>query len=477
MATHNSAAIFASTPLLRSLPTTLCVNAVRTGEQLNYLDLANQVEQKAHQLSSICNIAQNRVVIAVDDPIACITTLFAVWATGLCAVMVNPKLSQDEIERVAQKTAARVWINDDGMTALLPQKDQPTAFEDAALILMTSGTTGDPKGVTLSLHSLEARLKLNLAEIGPTALRNTLCPLPLFFGHGLIGNCLTPLYAGKAVHLWPSPNMQDYAQFAAEIDARDITFLSSVPSMWRMILQLSKPPSKTMKRVHVGSAPLSLPLWEQIIDWVGTDNVFNTFGMTETANWISGGRKPDTKTPEGYVGAPWGGEFRVFRDGGLHQTGIGEVAISNPSMMLGLWDAPDQTAAVMKGGFMLTGDIGELASDQRLRLIGRTKHEINRGGIKVLAEEIDMLLERHPAVLEACGFGIPDEIAGELVAAVAKLRPGKNITAPDLIAWCRQNARTDAVPFKLAIVDEIPKNDRGKIARADIRAMMEKTWC
>ena len=143
--------------------------------------------------------------------------------------------------------------------------------------------------------------------------------------------------------------------------------------------------------------------------------------------------------------------------------------------MLGLWGAPEQTDALMIDGFMRTGDIGELHADQSLHLVGRSKHEINVGGIKVLAEEIDMLLERHPDVIEACGFGIPDQIAGEIVAAVVKVR-STTLASSELLQWCRQNARADAVPKRIEIVDSIPKNDRGKIARMDVKERMITEW-
>jgi acyl-CoA synthetase (AMP-forming)/AMP-acid ligase II len=270
-----------------------------------------------------------------------------------------------------------------------------------------------------------------------------------------------------------TPGLKDYAGFGGLVDDFGITFLSSVPSMWRMILRASPRPRSPLTRVHVGSAPLSLALWRDIEGWCGTSEVFNTYGMTETANWFSGGLRPDAG--EGFVGTPWGGEVRVRRDSALHQTGRGEVAVRSPSRMLGLWTPGAQ--AETQDGFLMTGDIGELAGDGSLRLIGRTKNEINRGGLKILAEEIDMLLERHPQVEEACGFGLTDEIAGELVGAVVRLKNGASATERDLIAWCQARARPEAVPHRIGVVEDIAKTDRGKPARTEIRAAMERRWC
>ncbi|RYH03708.1 MAG: hypothetical protein EON57_09520 [Alphaproteobacteria bacterium] len=101
------------------------------------------------------------------------------------------------------------------------------------------------------------------------------------------------------------------------------------------------------------------------------------------------------------------------------------------------------------------------------------KTEINRGGIKVQAEEVDLLLERHPDIAEACAFGLPDPIAGELVAAAVVLKPGAAYDPEAIKAWCRTMARPDAVPSKLFALESIPRNERGKLVRADIRRLVE----
>lgn len=462
-----------STPLLQALPESITIHSVRSGETLDHAELTQRVGADCDTLRNITGGTPGRIVIASSDPVDGLIWLFATWAAGQCAVLVNPKLSEDEKQRVIAKVTAGIWIDDTGPQTVADVQPDTSNWAEAALILMTSGTTGDPKGVTHSLATLEARLKLNVSEIGAQTLTQTLCPLPLFFGHGLIGNCLTPLYAGQNLHILETPGLRDFAEFGALIDRLGISFLSSVPSMWRMVLRMSARPAKPLTRVHVGSAPLPDALWSEIEGWSGTDRVFNTYGMTETANWISGGTRP-AQGGDGYVGAPWGGSFAVVRDGALHTEGRGEVALISPSMMLGLWGAADQPD--MMDGRFLTGDIGELAADQTLRLVGRSKNEINRAGIKVLAEEVDMLLERHPSVAEACAFGIPDEIAGELVGAVVRLVQGTTLTDHDLIKWCRTQARAEAVPSRIAVVDEIAKTDRGKLARIAIQQQMVRTW-
>ncbi|WP_333712814.1 class I adenylate-forming enzyme family protein [Yoonia sp.] len=457
------------------MPKDFVLSCVRSGRRVDRAEFRQDVERSLCKLRELRTGAGDRVIVSVNDPLKCLTTLFAVWQMGCCAVMVNPAITDLERATVTKATGARLLVSDDAVQQMHGSGMRQFGPREAALILMTSGTTGVPKGVTHSFATLHARLAANLAEIGAASLDRTFCTLPLFFGHGLIGNALTALYAGKHLSLMPKMQLDEIGRFGETLDDLGITFFSSVPSFWRMVLMASPKPKHPPQRVHIGSAPLSKELWNKVSDWCGTTNVHNTYGMTETANWISGGALHDDRSADGYVGRPWGGQFKVWREGRLRDTGAGEIAVKTPGQMIGFWGQPDQTAAVLRGDYMMTGDLGVLEADQTLRLVGRTKNEINVAGIKVLAEEVDMLLERHPSVLEACSFGIPDPIAGERVGAVVRLSDD-TVDAAALIAWCREQARPDAIPAKVEITKDIPKNDRGKISRRDIQRMMVAKW-
>ena len=389
------------------------------------------------------------------------------------AVAVNPRLQPSERATVTAATGATHWIDGPVADAPSPADDRALPRDAPALILMTSGTTGRPKGIVHSQAALLARAELNIAAIGSSTLAESLCVLPVFFGHGLIGNVLTPLLAGGRVHLWPTPDLRELPGLGALIVERGIGFMSSVPSFWKLALRLSPPPARPLRRVHVGSAPLGLALWRDIAAWAGTDQVFNMFGMTETANWIAGGSLAEAGDRDGYVGAAWGGELAVRADDGSVSTvGRGEALVRSPSIMRGYFERPDLDAEAFVGHWFRTGDIGELGADGCLTLVGRIKTEINRGGIKVLAEEVDMLLERHPDIAEACAFGVADAAAGEAVGAAIVLRSGCSFDPEAVKAWCRGEARSEAVPSQLWAVEAIPRNDRGKIVRADVRRLV-----
>lgn len=452
------------------LPAGAALVDVRAGTTLDAEGIRERVKDRAAELSRFGVVPGARAVVAETDPLGYLVAIFACWEIGLIAVAVNPGLRPDECENVVQTTGASLWIGPQRANQVMAGTAEPSPLrlDDPSLILMTSGTTGRPKGIVHSVRSLFARASLNIAEIGPQVLRETLCVLPVFFGHGLIGNVLTPLLAGGRVHLWPSPALNELMGLADYLDAHRISFMSSVPSFWKLALRVSGRPQPVLERVHVGSAPLSIEHWRAVAEWCGTRRVFNMFGMTETANWIGGGSLDEAEARDGYVGRLWGGSVAIAAGAG----GRGEVLVQSPSMMLGYWQRPDLDEAAFADGWFRTGDIGELDSHGNLILVGRSKSEINRGGIKIQAEEVDMLLERHAAVAEACAFGIPDAIAGEAVAAAIVLADGATFDPEALKAWCRERARDEAVPSRLFAVAAIPRNDRGKIVRADVRAMV-----
>lgn len=346
------------------------------------------------------------------------------------------------------------------------------SLDDPALILFTSGTTGEPKGVVHSFRSIFARVALNRRHIGDAVLARALCVLPTHFGHGLIGNCLTPLFAGGSLFLHGDTGPRGIAALGGLLEDHGISFMSSVPAFWRMALRLGKPPGRaTLRRVQIGSAPLAADLWCQVVGWAGTESVVNTYGITEAANWVAGASAAGHGVEDGLIGTMWGGESCVLDvDGRGLAEGEGEILLQTPSLMTGYHSRPDLAAAVLRDGWYHTGDAGTIDSSGVMRLAGRRKSEINKGGIKVRPEEADMLLERHEAVLEACCFDAPDPVSGECVGAAIVIDPAAaSITNGQLRAWCQARIKPECVPDKWFRLDAIPRTDRGKISRDRIR--------
>jgi acyl-CoA synthetase (AMP-forming)/AMP-acid ligase II len=203
------------------------------------------------------------------------------------------------------------------------------------------------------------------------------------------------------------------------------------------------------------------------------------YGITETANWISGASATEFEPEEGLVGRVWAGTAVVRAESGnVSSVGKGEILIQVPTLMQGYLNQSELTDGVFKGEFFCTGDTGSIDKEGVIRIFGRRKLEINRAGIKINPEEIETLVEKKEFVTEACVFAIPDEIAGESVgiaivfsnlspeASSAEISHEVEITK----AWLRHHVVEEKVPEKWYILPGIPKTDRGKIDRLRVTA-------
>jgi acyl-CoA synthetase (AMP-forming)/AMP-acid ligase II len=310
--------------------------------------------------------------------------LLAVWYLGACVVPIDPRLTAFEVETLAKAARPRLslWLGppDEAVGGALSKKGIETldmsdsagygpagpgktlpgsslALDRTALILFTSGTTGDPKGVVHTHRSLLARWMALRQSLGLAKFRRTLCLLPTHFGHGLICNSLFPWLSGQDLFILPAFQNEVILRLGSLLDENRITFLSSVPSVWRLALKMAKPPrSRSLQRVFCGSAPLSDFLWKEIQQWTGTREVLNSHGITETGSWVAGTTVPDVTPEDGLIGEPWGAVIRILKSGntetppGLSQECApgeeGYVWINTPALMQGYLGRDDLTAIV-----------------------------------------------------------------------------------------------------------------------------------
>ena len=465
-----------------------CIEDIALGLHWSPADFAFEVMNRATALAAANVKSGSTVVIAHSGSARFFADLFAVWTLGCTAACIDPALTTKEIETLigfVEPSAVLVDQVPFGMRIAVPVLQLASATHSTtsvadpasepnrpALILFTSGTTGNPKAVVLSFRALLNRIALNAAAIGSPSRMKTLITLPTSFGHGLIGNALTPLLSGGDIVLHPI-GLSLAQNLGRIIDRHRIGFLSSVPSFWRMALKFSSAPAEaTLARIHVGSAPLASDLWTGIVGWSRAE-VVNCYGITELTNWVAGASSRIDGIADGLVGKPWGGEAAIKdATGAIRDTGEGELLVKSPSVMSGYLRQPDLTAAAFVDGWYRTGDTAYIDERGLIRLTGRIKDEINRAGFKVQPAEIDALLETHPAVSEACVFGIADTVSGEIVAAAVRLAPGENIGAETLNDWCATRLRREAIPERWFMVDKLPRNDRGKISRDAVRRLL-----
>jgi len=422
-------------------------------------------------------------VACLDADVGALEFEGLIGQTGAIAAIVNDKVPERLVGRGPGFLDTRDADNWSGDTTIPARRN----LDDPCLVLFTSGSTGLPKGVMHSVRTLQTKWMILRQQVPIELCRNTLCPLPTHFGHGLICNALYPLVHGQHVVILPKSDISWLARLAEVIDRYGITFMSSVPTVWRVVLRVCKPPANgTLRQANIGSAPLSAELWEQVQRWTGTRRIWNAYGVTEVGSWVAGPISGDAEAipADGLVGHGWGAEILISSLTDIGDVGsgalekircsVGEkgyVWLRTPCVMLGYLNRPEQTAEVLQGSWFLTGDIGYIDDAGRLVLTGRARNEINKGGIKISPEELDLLVEKHPDIAEACSFAVDDPVLGQNVAicvVFADRREAPSVS--DLKRWSAANLSAYKVPVKWYSVSAIPKTSRGKIKRDDVAA-------
>lgn len=340
--------------------------------------------------------------------------------------------------------------------------------DDTAMVLHTSGTTSRPKIVPLSVANLAASAAHIRATLRFTPDDIGLNIMPLFHIHGLVAGVLAPLSAGSQVFCTPGFHALRFFGWMEEAHA---TWYTAVPTMHQAILGRARGHADVIARHplrFLRSSSSSMP--PQVIrDLEATFGapLIEAYGMTEAAHQMASNPLPPAVRKPGTVGVAAGPEMAIMgADGRLLGPGeVGEIVIRGPNVTAGYESNDAANAEAFQGGWFRTGDEGVADDDGYLRITGRLKEIINRGGEKISPREVDEVLMDHPAVAQVVCFGMPHPKLGEEVAAVVVLRDGHAATEHELQRFVSQHAADFKVPRKILFMDEIPKGATGKLQR------------
>jgi acyl-CoA synthetase (AMP-forming)/AMP-acid ligase II len=473
------------------------------GVVVTYDSLRQQVLEMADALASAGIRRGSRVAIALPNGLRAIVSFLAASIAGTAAPL-NPAYPYEEFLFFLRDTEAHlllcppvgaeyartaaadlkipvlaVGMTDKGVVHVIdaPSGEKATepAPDDIALILHTSGSTGRPKRVPLR-HSNLAVSSANIANTYALTEEDvSLCIMPLFHIHGLIGSTMATLLTGGTVVV---PSKFNALSFWRTVREHRVTWYSGVPTMHQLLLARSRhdpAEASTLRFIRSCSAPLSAELIHKMEGIFGVPFV-EAYGMTEAAHQMTSNPLPPRHRKAGSVGVGTGLRVRIMDKNGnsLENSQVGEIAIQGANVFRGYENNPEANSRAFVNGWFRTGDQGYLDEDCYLRLTGRMKDIIIRGGENIAPHEVDEILLRHPAVAAAVAFGCAHPTLGEEVAAAVVLHEPEGTSEKELLKHCREFLAEFKCPKKLYFVASIPTTATGKIRRRVVaRALLE----
>lgn len=484
--------------------------------RLTWREVNARINRFAHELRRLGIGRGDRVALYGRNSHQWVEALFAVAKLGGVAVTVNHRLAPPEVEQIVADSGARALVcgaqesdaargvasrardvraiivigagakdleNYEAMVARgdesEPVLERPIAADDPLLLLYTSGTTGFPKGAIYTHASTLIGMFVHVHAIGSRRTHRVMLPSPLHSAAGIAG-IFCAVYVGSFIALINF----DVATALRTIECEQITFTNLVPTTIQLLLE--DPASErtdlaSLQTLLYGGAPMPEPLVRRAMQRLPHCGFRQTFATTETGcagtvlepmehrlalsapryvKLLRSCGRAQVNVEVAIVGAGW----RELPPGE-----IGEIAVRTEANMVGYWNNPGATAAVLRDGWVRTGDMAYMDEDGYFYLVDRKNDMIVTGALNVYPSEVERVLHKHPAVADCAVFGLPDRKWGEAVAAAIVRRPNVEASAEELIAFCEGKIAGFKKPRRICFVEQIPRTPTGKILRRALR--------
>lgn len=480
--------------------------AVISGEtRLSYAQLDDEVARVAGGLSVLGVGPGDRVALLLGNGIAFVALTYAAARLGATTVPMSIRDQMPGIRHALANSGASVLIAEAEFASIVPDRETTPSLhsriaigaepgyldyetlrsheplrvaaqmdeEEVATILYTSGTTGVPKGATLTglgiVHS--ATNFMQVMAIGPQD--RTIVAVPMSHVTGLVAGIHTAIRAGGAVVVMRGFKAPCFLDLAAR---ERMTFTVMVPAMYNLCLQQSDLSGFDLSAWRIGGyggAPMPAPTIERFAEVLPGLGLMNAYGATETTSPATIMPAKETAARRLSVGLPVpGAEIAVMDDEGREVAAgeHGEIWIRGPMVVPGYWENNEANAREFVAGFWKSGDIGSIDADGFVYVHDRKKDMINRGGYKVFTAQVESVLTAFPGVLEAAVVAKPCPVLGERVHAVLSIKPG-TVDEAMLASHCAAQLADYQCPESFTLrSDPLPRNANGKIMKQQIKA-------
>jgi len=473
--------------------------AVRMGDLvLRYSELREAAGQATSLLASLGVVPGDRVGIMLPNVPAFPVFFYGTLGAGAVVVPMNPLLKSREVAYYLGDSGAKVlfaWHESAAEAAKgaeiagarLVVIDEPDARSlladlfalhtwaeradgDDAVILYTSGTTGQPKGAQLSHANLTKNAEIFAATLLKASPEDIVMGcLPLFHVFGLTCGLNSSIASGATLTLLPRFSPGE----ALGIIERDrVTIFEGVPTMYAAMLHHPGGEDADVSSLRTcisGGSAMPVEILHEFEKKFGC-MILEGYGLSETSP-VASFNHPDAERKPGSIGTPIAGvEMRIVDSAGatLAPGEIGEIAIRGHNLMKGYWGKPEATAEAIPDGWFRSGDLARVDDDGYYFIVDRKKELIIRGGYNVYPREIEEVLYEHPAVAEAAVVGIAHDELGEEVGAAIALKAGAAATPDELRAFAKERVAAYKYPRHVWLVETLPKGPTGKIVRREV---------
>jgi long-chain acyl-CoA synthetase len=475
------------------------------GHQTTFQELDEAVERFSAHLAALGIGKGDAVALLLGNTPGFIISFYGILRIGAAVVPINPIYTAREINYILTNCHAKAIIAHAPLQPLInSMKDQlapsvqliyddfvegeysilswlqdlgtPVAAQrvnieedDLAVILYTSGTTGDPKGAMLSHRNLASNAAACVELFNLTKDDRIVTVLPIFHVFCLTACLNTSIACGATILLIPKFSPTEVVRTISEEQA---TIFAGVPTMYNFMLQLPEPSASdfaSLRGCISGGAAMPGALLSKFEERYQVQ-VLEGYGLSEaspvaTFNPMDGVRKP------GSIGVAIPGvEIKVVDEDGqeVPRGEIGELIVKGPNVMLGYLGMPEATRFALRDGWLYTGDMAKMDEDGYMFIVDRKKDMILVGGYNVYPREVEEVLYKHPAIVEAAVVGSPDEEHGEVVKAVI-VRSNPQLAESEIIQYCQDKLAKYKIPKRIEFVSALPKNSTGKIIRKALR--------
>jgi long-chain acyl-CoA synthetase len=468
----------------------------------SYGQLVDAIRRRATVLSERGIRSGDRILLIAPNSADQLIAHFAILFVGAISIPIEGGVSEDRLTFIVRDCEPKAICVDDKVSALaLKVADdrqlvlslgewaershqaalssyRPSTPDDIACLMYTTGSTGFPKAVVLTYGSLGSALDHIVEYIGCSSLDREGVVLPLTHSFGL-GHAYCTLLCGG--FLWVNEGLRPVGAVFDALTRHQLNAMPATPSMLRLLLGPYRSPflkqAGGLKRLVINSEPLPPEQAKEILEALPEADIIVYYGLTEASRstFLRLRKEPACRYRTVGRSAPRV-DVRIRGQGGeLTPVGVeGEVCLHGPHLAVGYWRRPEEQAATFRDGWMHTGDLGSLDKDGYLTITGRLKDQINVGGLKVSATEVEHTLRQHPLVTDAAAIGIkdPDGLRGE-VLAIAVVARNATLSIADIAAFCETRLAAPAQPRRIAMVDSIPRAPTGKILKGDLLRMFE----